>query len=567
MPVWPNGSSTIPRVTSEFNPSRRNPVTGIVQPHQGIDLVGWSTVRSPVAGTIIFAGYNGGYGNLVKVRAANGDVFWLAHNRSFLKRSGSVKQGEAVAIMGTTGNSTGVHCHYETHPKGGKAINPRTYMSQNTGSGSGTTAGGKLIEDGKLGASTIKKLQSVLGLKQDGVFGPATIKALQDRLKAVGHKITADGALGPATIKALQTFLLGGKQADGIWGDNTTRGLQVYLNSGGKFPLPAPPKPAPPKPTTPPASTKLTVDGNLGPATIKALQKLLGVAQDGSLGPATIKALQKATGQAQDGLQGPNTIKALQMNIGATADGELGPDTIKKLQTFLNAGTKLKAVTITKPTTPPVTTRTPVYPGTSVAYNTPNGGVLNDEGKKIASRTPANASIQYLYIHHTAGTQDDTTYFLSANDRKSSPTWYVKANGTTVEFVRPKDRPWSTGAIDNLSLTIETQNSSGSPTWGISDASHERIAQIAAWLSQQKSVDGVNVEFTLDRSHVKGHKEAPGASTACPGPSMDLDRIVARAKEIVAGTVPPQPEEPIKIPAALTLSWEAFKAEMDKFLK
>jgi len=559
MAVWPSGSSSIPRVTSEFNPSRRNPVTGIVQPHQGIDLVGWSTVRSPVAGTIIFAAYNGGYGNLVKIRAANGDVFWLAHNRSFLKRSGSVSQGEAVAIMGTTGNSTGVHCHYETHPKGGKAINPRTYMAQNTGSGAGTTAGGKLIEDGNLGPATIKKLQSVLGVTADGVLGPGTIKALQNKLIGTGHKITADGKLGPATIKALQTYILGGKHADGEWGQATTRGLQVYLNAGGKFPPKAAPKP--------PASTKLTVDGNLGPATIKALQKLLGVTQDGALGPATIKALQKATGQTQDGLQGPNTIKALQMNIGATADGELGPDTIKKLQTFLNAGTKLKAVTVTKPTTPPVSTRTPVYPGTSVAYNTPNGGVLNDEGKKIASRTPANASIQYLYIHHTAGTQDDTNYFLSANDRKSSPTWYVKANGTTVEFVRPKDRPWSTGAIDNLSLTIETQNSSGSPLWGISDASHERIAQIAAWLSQQKSVDGVNVEFTLDRAHIKGHKEAPGAATTCPGPSMDLDRIVARAKEIVGTVTPPTTGEPIKIPAALTLSWEAFKAEMDKFLK
>ncbi len=130
MAVWPNGSKNIPTVTSEFNPSRKNPVTGVVQPHNGIDLVGWDIVRAPAAGTIIYAGYNGTAGNEVRIRGNDGTVFRLLHNRAFIRTGGTVSEGEAVAYMGTTGQSTGKHCHFETKPGGGSAINPRTWMTR-----------------------------------------------------------------------------------------------------------------------------------------------------------------------------------------------------------------------------------------------------------------------------------------------------------------------------------------------------------------------------------------------------------------------------------------------------
>ncbi|KJL49149.1 Murein DD-endopeptidase MepM [Microbacterium hydrocarbonoxydans] len=144
--LWPNGSASIPPVTSEFNPARKNPVTGIVQPHTGIDLVGWSTILAPVDGVVTFAGYNGGAGNEVRIRAdgANafikGDVFRMLHNRELWVRTGQrVTQGQGVAVMGTTGNSTGTHCHFETRPGGGSAINPRDYMASRNASTSGGT--------------------------------------------------------------------------------------------------------------------------------------------------------------------------------------------------------------------------------------------------------------------------------------------------------------------------------------------------------------------------------------------------------------------------------------------
>lgn len=138
--LWPNGSAsqTPPRVTSEYG-YRTHPVTGIPQTfHYGIDLVGWSIIKAPVEGQVIFAGYNGGAGNEVRIRGNNGHVYRLFHNRELWVRTGQwVAQGQDVAVMGTTGSSTGVHCHYQVEV-GGSTVNPRNYMwAANAGSPAG----------------------------------------------------------------------------------------------------------------------------------------------------------------------------------------------------------------------------------------------------------------------------------------------------------------------------------------------------------------------------------------------------------------------------------------------
>src|SRR5690606_31750058 len=101
-------------------------------------------------------------------------------------------------------------------------------------------------------------------------------------------------------------------------------------------------------------------------------------------------------------------------------------------------------------------------------------------------------------------------------------------------FIDPVKRPSSTGAANDYSVAVETQNTSRAPDWGISEASHESIAQIAAWLSKQSRFGPYTVDIKLDRTHVIGHNEAGVNPTACPGPSMRLDWIVERAKEIAA---------------------------------
>lgn len=136
MTSWPNGLQTIPRVTDEFGPRPGRPVPGVKPFHSGIDLVGFAINRSPCDGIVTFASYNGTAGNHIEITGYNGDVFDLFHNASFLVERGyRVRERDGVGVQGTTGASTGVHCHFECHPGGGAAVNPRDYMAAAIGSG------------------------------------------------------------------------------------------------------------------------------------------------------------------------------------------------------------------------------------------------------------------------------------------------------------------------------------------------------------------------------------------------------------------------------------------------
>lgn len=384
------------------------------------------------------------------------------------------------------------------------------------GSGSGA-----LVVDGEWGAATTRKLQQVLGVTVDGELGPNTIKALQTRLK-----VTADGQIGPNTILALQKVV--GATQDSQLGPNTIKALQTYLNSGGTFAA------APTTPTTPPPppATTIQVDGELGPETYKALQRALKVTVDGELGPITIKALQTALGVTVDGQWGPQTTRALQTLLGVAVDGQLGPVTIKALQTFLNSNGEFKKVEV--PPEPEVITypqpAAPTYPDADWWGHSPNS----------SPRRPGD-KVQYFVIHHAAATSSATSLrdrFMAPNDRKVSPNWQVNKDGTIFEIVPPDNhRAWTSGAFDYNAVTVETQNTSAAPNWGISPESHEAIARLVAWASKRYG-------FPIDRQHVIGHRETPGAATACPGPSMNLDAIVTRAQLIAQATPPVEPEEP-----------------------
>lgn len=127
---WPNGSNNIPVVTSEWNPARKNPVTGIVSRHNGIDLIGFPVNRSCASGVVTFARYNGGGGNEVRVLHPDGSESRYLHNAKLLVSVGQrVAQGSPLGIQGTTGQSTGIHLHFETRYGVGQAsVNPRLFM-------------------------------------------------------------------------------------------------------------------------------------------------------------------------------------------------------------------------------------------------------------------------------------------------------------------------------------------------------------------------------------------------------------------------------------------------------
>ena len=98
--------------------------------HEGIDIAAptGTPIWSAAAGTVIYAGWLGGYGNLVVVDHGNGLATAYAHASAILVSVGqSVGQGETVALVGSTGNSSGPHLHFEVRVNG-SAVDPLLYL-------------------------------------------------------------------------------------------------------------------------------------------------------------------------------------------------------------------------------------------------------------------------------------------------------------------------------------------------------------------------------------------------------------------------------------------------------
>ena len=100
--------------------------------HAGIDIAGplGTPIYAADAGVVIFAGWNGGYGNCVIIDHGNGYQTVYGHFSSFYPQAGqNVRRGQAIGKMGSTGNSTGSHLHFEMHYQGG-LVNPLRYLPQ-----------------------------------------------------------------------------------------------------------------------------------------------------------------------------------------------------------------------------------------------------------------------------------------------------------------------------------------------------------------------------------------------------------------------------------------------------
>ena len=98
--------------------------------HEGIDIAAstGTPIWAAAAGTVIHAGWLGGYGNLVVVDHGNGLATAYAHASAILVGVGQqVAQGESVALVGSTGNSSGPHLHFEVRVNG-VAVDPLLYL-------------------------------------------------------------------------------------------------------------------------------------------------------------------------------------------------------------------------------------------------------------------------------------------------------------------------------------------------------------------------------------------------------------------------------------------------------
>ena len=98
--------------------------------HSGIDIVAsyGAAICAADGGTVTYAGYKGSYGNLVIITHDNGTQTYYGHNSSLTVSVGQkVYKGQQIARAGSTGRSTGPHCHFEVRVNG-TSVNPLSYL-------------------------------------------------------------------------------------------------------------------------------------------------------------------------------------------------------------------------------------------------------------------------------------------------------------------------------------------------------------------------------------------------------------------------------------------------------
>ena len=99
-------------------------------PHAGLDFAApaGTPVRAVTGGQVIDAGWDGAYGWRVTIRHRNGTETWYCHLSDMLVSGGRVAAGQRIGRVGSTGNSTGPHLHFEVHPNGGSAVDPLRWL-------------------------------------------------------------------------------------------------------------------------------------------------------------------------------------------------------------------------------------------------------------------------------------------------------------------------------------------------------------------------------------------------------------------------------------------------------
>jgi len=115
---------------SSYFGRRADPLTGKSAWHKGVDFAGQygDEIVAVSDGVVTFSGDRYGYGNLVEVRHGNGYVTRYAHNQENLVAVGDVvTQGQTIALLGSSGRSTGPHVHFEVH-RNGQAVDPAKYI-------------------------------------------------------------------------------------------------------------------------------------------------------------------------------------------------------------------------------------------------------------------------------------------------------------------------------------------------------------------------------------------------------------------------------------------------------
>ena len=130
--IHPEGRPVTRGFISSYFGARADPFDGREAFHKGVDFAGsiGDRVVAVAAGVVTWAGERSGFGKLIEVSHGDGFITRYAHNQRTLVRVGeTVKRGEAVALMGSTGHSTGPHVHFEVL-RNGRQVDPLSFIGR-----------------------------------------------------------------------------------------------------------------------------------------------------------------------------------------------------------------------------------------------------------------------------------------------------------------------------------------------------------------------------------------------------------------------------------------------------
>lgn len=131
--LWPLPGYTRANITSDFDPDRENPVTGIVEAHKGTDIAAPTGTEVVAAGdgTVIASAYNDSCGYHIIIDHHNGIKTYYYHSSQLIANTGDeVKAGDVIMLVGSTGESTGSHLHFGVNIDG-EWVDAMTYTYKN----------------------------------------------------------------------------------------------------------------------------------------------------------------------------------------------------------------------------------------------------------------------------------------------------------------------------------------------------------------------------------------------------------------------------------------------------
>ena len=341
------------------------------------------------------------------------------------------------------------------------------------------------------------------------------------------------------------------KDSGGRGHDSKTHGYYTYERSmkGTVYQMwiverlgaaPVTPTPTPEKKTTP-TTTKLTVDGIGGPATVKAAQRVFGTTIDGVIsgqsktlrkyypafssisikygtkGSPLVKKMQKKVKVKADGIMGQSTVKAWQKFLGLKADGIWGKSTMKAFQKWLNGQLNPTTKTTSTPAPAPTPTPTPVTPVTPV--QTPS----------VVDMSKSETIIDVSYV------------------QKSIDWNKVKAAGVKGAIIRCGYRGYGSGALSEDSMFmnhITGANKAGLKlgiyffTEAINAAEGKAEAQFA--IKQLKKA-GVKLTYPIavDTENINAKNPVPRANSTKLSAAKRTEAIKAFCEEIKANGYEP----------------------------